>query len=244
MFSLAFLDQIRAAELAVALPFLPAGSRVLEIGAGTGFLSQLLHDRGYSVECVDLPGSTYEAHRVYPVRNYDGITLPFADDSFDVVFSSSVLEHVANLALLSAEMRRVLKPGGRGVHLMPTTAWRLWSLATHYPNLPVLFLFWAAHHGHSPFPTAARRSTPHLLGRALWPGRHGETGTALGEIRLFSRSRWLGVFRKMGWKPMVAQSTGLFYTGNMLLGPKVPIVVRRRLGQWLGSGSALYVVEM
>ena len=43
---------------------------------------------------------------------YDPPTLPFADDSFDVVYSKGVLVHVKDKLPLFQEVRRVLKPGG------------------------------------------------------------------------------------------------------------------------------------
>jgi ubiquinone/menaquinone biosynthesis C-methylase UbiE len=42
----------------------------------------------------------------------DAQRLPFAEDSFDTVFCSQVLEHVPEPWLALAEFRRVLKPGG------------------------------------------------------------------------------------------------------------------------------------
>jgi SAM-dependent methyltransferase len=243
MFSIEFLHEIRTAELAAAASFIAPGSRVLEIGGGTGFQSRLLRQMGHSVECIDLPGSSYQQHRVFPVRDYDGATIPFADRAFDAVFSSNVLEHVADLPRLAAEMRRVLQPGGRCVHILPTPAWRLWSIATHYPNLPLLFLFWSTHRGQNPFPGTARRGLPRLLGRALWPGRHGENGTMLSEIYLFSRRRWRAAFAKLGFRPIAIRPTGLYYTGSMLLGPQLPLSARRRLAGWAGSATTIYVLE-
>lgn len=43
---------------------------------------------------------------------YDGKRIPFADSSFDSVFSSEVFEHVFNLPEVLREINRVLKPGG------------------------------------------------------------------------------------------------------------------------------------
>jgi len=49
--------------------------------------------------------------------SYDGMSLPFADGSFDVICSNAVLEHVSDLAALTREMRRVTKEGGISYHL-------------------------------------------------------------------------------------------------------------------------------
>lgn len=48
---------------------------------------------------------------------YDGKCLPFAGESFDIVYSNAVLEHVADLRTLSREMHRVTKKNGVCYHL-------------------------------------------------------------------------------------------------------------------------------
>lgn len=50
---------------------------------------------------------------------YDGITLPFADETFDSLFSSEVLEHVPDIDQSLKEIRRVLKPQGRVLITVP-----------------------------------------------------------------------------------------------------------------------------
>ena len=50
----------------------------------------------------------------------------------DVVFSSNVLEHVAAIDAFLDETARVLKPEGRAIHILPTPAWRGWSMLTYY----------------------------------------------------------------------------------------------------------------
>src|SRR5207248_2028497 len=54
------------------------------------------------------------------VRNEDLHALTFADASFDVVLTSDVLEHVADLDRALDEIRRVLKPGGFHVFTVPS----------------------------------------------------------------------------------------------------------------------------
>jgi SAM-dependent methyltransferase len=44
---------------------------------------------------------------------YDGITIPFEDNSFDSILTNEVLEHIFNLEEIIGELYRVLKPGGK-----------------------------------------------------------------------------------------------------------------------------------
>src|SRR5215212_7221523 len=106
------------------LPLLPPHARVLDFGAGTGQQAQLLSDHGFDVVAIDLPSSTYADHRLFPVIDYDGQHIPLADGSIDVIFSSNVLEHVEDISVIMREFRRVLRPSGLGIHIMPTPSWR------------------------------------------------------------------------------------------------------------------------
>src|SRR5687767_443470 len=85
-FDVDFLHAIRVRELESALAYFPPPpARVLEIGAGTGGLARVLAERGYHVDALDIEGSIYEPHRVFPVTIYDGRNIPFSDHAFDVV---------------------------------------------------------------------------------------------------------------------------------------------------------------
>ena len=123
-----------------------AGRRddLLEIGAGTGWQARALSEAGYKVEAIDLPPesgiSGHVRNRHWPIRDYDGVHIPFPDDSFDIIYSSNVLEHVTELDALTEEMKRVLRPGGIALHLLPNPQWRLLSLATYYPGQAIDFL--------------------------------------------------------------------------------------------------------
>ncbi len=123
------------------------GRRVLDFGCGKYFpYSLLLADRGVDVIGVDVdrlntdrdPPDAIHAwliryleqeigHRLpletVKLAGYDGRTLPFYDDTFDMMFSHSVFEHLADVTHVVREMHRVLKPGGYArhmVHLWPS----------------------------------------------------------------------------------------------------------------------------
>ena len=97
------------------------GLRVLEIGVGMGadYLEWL--KAGALATGVDLSGASIERARqraelagYHPdLRVADAEQLPFADNSFDVVYSYGVMHHSPNTAQCVREARRVLKPGGQ-----------------------------------------------------------------------------------------------------------------------------------
>jgi SAM-dependent methyltransferase len=72
------------------------------------------------------------------VYHASAFELPFADNTFDYVVSSDVIGHipVADKDRMFAEMYRVLRPGGRTVHVIETDATNFWFRFAHrYPEL-------------------------------------------------------------------------------------------------------------
>lgn len=92
------------------------GATILEIGSGRGGLLDALLRRGLDVVGVDTSEARIAEARAsrgdLPIRRTSGVTLPFADASFDFVLSFDVLEHIPDTDGHLAEVRRVLKPGG------------------------------------------------------------------------------------------------------------------------------------
>jgi SAM-dependent methyltransferase len=97
------------------------GKDVLEIGCGTGVHARLLADAGARVTAVDLTPTAIEltkqrlevAGLEADVREADAESLPFADASFDFVWSWGVIHHSESTDRVIAEIARVLRPGGR-----------------------------------------------------------------------------------------------------------------------------------
>ena len=248
MFSIQFLNELRAAEIAKIVGYFPRGARVLEIGAGTGRQASEIRRCGFDVEAIEISASNYSQDRLFPVTEYDGRTIPFSDNSFDVVFSSNVLEHVRELSHLHGEIRRVLKPGGTCVHVLPTPAWRLWTILSAFPT--------AFQHVRALMPrlkprgrmtrVEARRIGTILVGMfrhlfsPFFPRRHGERGTFVSELWLFRARRWRKNFRENGFEIVGDEPMGLHYTGNLMFGAKRSIAQRAEMAKTFGSACHLF----
>lgn len=95
-----------------------AGDRFLDLGCGAGEFTAIAGAAGATVIGAEVAQSALRraraAHpeldfRVVPI----GGPLPFEDCSFDIVWASEVIEHVADTARWLSEVRRVLAPRGR-----------------------------------------------------------------------------------------------------------------------------------
>jgi 2-polyprenyl-3-methyl-5-hydroxy-6-metoxy-1,4-benzoquinol methylase len=93
--------------------------RLMDLGAGLGRLSEEAAVRGATPIAIE-PGSGFREIALERIRRGGrgmvvaavGENLPFRDNSFDVVISLEVLEHVESPAAMLREVRRILKPGG------------------------------------------------------------------------------------------------------------------------------------
>lgn len=99
------------------LTALPAGSRIIDIGCGSGVFTQLLKEAGYRVVGLDISPKLIERGKnAYPGLELivgDAEALPFPDGSFDGVLLSGLVHHFPDPRLLAVETYRVLRPGGR-----------------------------------------------------------------------------------------------------------------------------------
>lgn len=238
------LRLIRLRELEMILSHFPPRGRVLELGAGAGYQAKDLAQRGYVVTALDVAGSVYESERVFRVEEYDGRHIPYSDGYFDVVFSSNLLEHIHDPRLLLAETRRVLRRDGRAIHVVPTSTWRLWSLIAYYPYVirAAILLLRDKNIAVKADADRPKRSWTAYL-RALWPPRHGETGTAIIELVTYSRWRWRRLMRKSGFAIRSEQPLRLFYTGAHLLGTRLSISTRESLSRAFGSACRVFVLQ-
>ena len=97
-----------------------ADKDVLDLGCAGGFLSDAIARKGARVTGIDPAAQAVDAAKAQAAAEnldirYDvgvGETLPYDDESFDVVVCVDVLEHVADLQEVLRQIARVLRPGG------------------------------------------------------------------------------------------------------------------------------------
>ncbi len=98
----------------------PAGGHIMDLGCGTGSLSEALTQARFRVTGIDRSlGMLEQAHRRrLAVACAGADALPWADHTFDGAISVAVMHHLATPSLVSdsiGEMVRVIKPGGHAV---------------------------------------------------------------------------------------------------------------------------------
>lgn len=90
-------------------PFLQGGQHIVEIGAGNGLVAQMLHDTtGADFTLLDVVD--YNRSQL-PMHVYDGKTLPFPDNSFDLAMLVFVLHHNPDPRPVMREALRVARHG-------------------------------------------------------------------------------------------------------------------------------------
>lgn len=244
------LEELRLLELNAVRDWFTPDTRVLEIGGGSGFQAKVMNSWGSEVISIDLADRPSMESPYYDVQSYNGTQIPAEERSFDLIFSSNVLEHVKDLSTLFSEMLRVLKPQGVAIHVLPTPAWRFWTSVTHYGN----FFKMVGNGQVNGSPTnvsevppddhtfqAPKRGWVRKLSGKMFAGPHGEFPNAASELYYFSKRRWLKTFSDNGFIVQQVWSTNLYYSGYLLC-PNLSMETRQALSRWLGAACRVYIM--
>jgi SAM-dependent methyltransferase len=221
------------------------GDRVLDLGAGSGFSSEMLARFGYDVVAIDPDHGALQNNRRRPTFDSSRIagtvrvtqavaeTLPFGEAVFDGAVAMNVLHHVDDLSGATAELARVLKPGARLVlsepgldHVTGPETQR--AIIEHGENDKpfdvVTFLQEARRRG---FAQAALSATLHAKERILplddieayEAGRHTRPElTPVGVLHHLRHKQPYALIVREGTKPRTSRHPGLL-RGRLTVGP-------------------------
>src|SRR5215469_15925999 len=108
-------------------------SLILDFGCGDGWTVYQFRKQGLKAFGVDIvneygkvqklcrdEGLIKAGEEIFSIIDMHNYRILFADDTFDFVISDQVFEHVQNYAEAIAEIKRVLKPGGSSLHVIPS----------------------------------------------------------------------------------------------------------------------------
>lgn len=140
-----YQERIRQLEWDAIVQYIPKNAQFLDVGCGAGYsLMKAKNQLNCDIKGIDPePGAhgvgryTSEEWKSLPIIQGSAENLPYEDNSFDVVYSSHVLEHVNSEKQALDEMKRVLKPDGVLIIGMPTAtmSWvailSTWFFTTH-----------------------------------------------------------------------------------------------------------------
>jgi SAM-dependent methyltransferase len=115
-------------QIAVRIGKPQSKTRILDVGCGTGANLEMLSHYGVS-EGVDVSDDALEFCRKKGLKVHKGLaeSLPFADESFDMVTALDVVEHLDDDVAGLKEMCRVMSKDGKALMFVPAFMW-LWGV--------------------------------------------------------------------------------------------------------------------
>ncbi|MHA1292121.1 MAG: methyltransferase domain-containing protein [Promethearchaeota archaeon] len=133
----------RILEISAVLKFCNHSPRkILDLGYGDGQITNALREKGYKIIGLDVSKGNYEkATKSFPecdFRLYDGLNIPFENNSFDTIIMNDVLEHIpySHMDKLIEKVKYVLEPEGL-IYISVTNRYELIE-----PHTSIPFLTW------------------------------------------------------------------------------------------------------
>ena len=214
-----YLAKIRVEEIKIVFEDynLCKFDKCLELGAGNGFQSELIINY-----CNYLVSTDINADRLkkvnrndieYKICDAEKINNFFDKDSFDLVFSSNMFEHLPNPSICLNGIKEILKKDGLVVLIMPSTFWKLSHMILYYPVAIIniikrkyrkLFLNKDKVaksnlnlNNNVKFKIKKRNF---LLELIRWPLPHGVSKSHFEEFKKFKKSTWIDIFESNGFQ--------------------------------------------
>ena len=215
-------QKIRIDELETALEIFPnrKNLKILEIGGRDGFQENIISKKGHKVTSIDINPLSPQIHLV---QKGDITKLNFEDDSFDLIYSSNMLQEIYNTNEAFMEMKRVLKKDGIIIHIVPSSWWSIITNFWHYCLIPKYLIksnrFQQIFNSkkitnidiqNNKQENKNSKSTTNL--KKLFFHPLGANTSFIHEIFYFSKFYWKKLFKKNGFNMINEKNCPYFYS--------------------------------
>ncbi len=232
----------------------------LELGAGDGFLSQILAKYAKNLLCTeinekrlcqfDLPNIRYQ------ILDAEKIDETLDGQKFDFIFSSNLLEHLPDVNKSLNGMYRILTDDGVAIHVLPNRTWKTSTTLCYIPNRIIMTIdkFFAGKlfkrkPGHEFGQTSKKkyggnnqktgRKKQSRLTKLFLPAIHGISSNTLQEFYVFGSNPWIRRFQNAGFDIVTIYK--MPFNSGYGFGFKSIRRLMERLG--LSSGSAFVLCK-
>ena len=182
----------------------------LEIGSGNGTQSRkLIYWTSHLLSTdINFNRLEYEINSNINYQICDANILPYKSETFDLIYSSNLLEHLLDSKLSLNEMHRVLKNEGIMIHIIPNQFWKLSHLLLFYPN-QLLLLIRKLIGPKKPIEYNKNinnwsniKNKPQKIKflNKIWPKVHGEFKNHISEFAGMGYGNWENYFNKSSFK--------------------------------------------
>lgn len=214
-----YLKQTREKEISLAFENYKPGffERGLEVGCGNGYQSNLI-----AKYCNKLIASDFNYERIkdnyrsddvdYIKCDAENLENYFEKESFDLVFSSSLIEHLPSPEKYFLGAKNILKEGGILISVMPNVFWKVCQICLFYLNIFTIVVNKLARSNKKKTVVDNKERNNSLVNNQksekkysriryfLWLVPHGEYKTNVEELFMFRKKRWVEEIEKAGFE--------------------------------------------
>jgi SAM-dependent methyltransferase len=220
-----------------------AETKILEFGSGDGFQISYLQTLGHVIASDIYVSENMKANHQSSFVQCDICAAPFRSNTFDLIFSNHVIEHVEDLNLAFRELKRIGKTDCIYAFSVPTALWLVISIPAYYYNILAWMLGKLFKHVTSDIASLAstreeRRLTANentrrtkkqfmmKILKSILPGGHGRYMGFFNCWRHFRVKEWRDLFQNNGFEVLGVEPLLLYAAAELPVLPAIRLPAR------------------